>query len=102
MATVVGGRSGHGVVVDVVRKLARDPRHLEILGSDQGTAKSYVYIDDVVAGISNGIRAADQPVSVYNLRSDDTIKQPCLAIAIYEQRDLASAHTRLPRRECKG
>src|SRR5438034_865684 len=60
MANVVGGRSGHGVVVDLVRKLARDPKHLEILGSDPGTAKSYVYIDDVVAGISTGIRAAYQ------------------------------------------
>ena len=94
MANVVGGRSGHGVVVDLVRKLARDPRHLEILGSDPGTAKSYVYIDDVVAGISTGIRAADQPVSVYNLGSDDTITVRSLADAICDELGLADVEYR--------
>jgi UDP-glucose 4-epimerase len=85
MANVVGGRSGHGVVVDLVRKLARDPKHLEILGSDPGTAKSYVYVDDVVAGISAGVRAADQPVSVYNLGSEDAITVRTIADAICEE-----------------
>jgi UDP-glucose 4-epimerase len=85
MANVVGGRSGHGVVVDLVRKLARDPKHLEILGSDPGTAKSYVYIDDVVAGMSAGVRAADQPVSVYNLGSEDAITVRTIADAICEE-----------------
>ena len=50
LANVVGARSGHGVVVDLVRKLARDPKRLEIIGSDPGTAKSYVHVDDVVSG----------------------------------------------------
>src|SRR5438132_1673616 len=94
MANVVGGRSGHGVVVDLVRKLARDPRHLEILGSDPGTAKSYVYIDDVVAGISTGVRAADTPVSVYNLGSDDTIAVRSLADAICDELGLTDVEYR--------
>ena len=85
MANVVGGRSGHGVVVDLVRKLVRDPKHLEILGSDPGTAKSYVYVDDVVAGISAGVRAAEQPVSVYNLGSEDAITVRTIADAICEE-----------------
>jgi len=89
MANVVGGRSGHGVVVDLVRKLARDPKHLEILGSDPGTAKSYVHIDDVIAGISTGVRAADEPVSVYNLGSDDAITVRFLADAICDELGLA-------------
>jgi len=85
MANVVGGRSGHGVVVDLVRKLARNPRRLEILGSEPGTAKSYVHITDVIAGILAGVRAAEQPVSVYNLGSDDTITVKSLADAICEE-----------------
>jgi len=89
MANVVGGRSGHGVVVDLVRKLARDPKHLEILGSDPGTAKSYVHIDDVVTGLTAGVRAADQPVCVYNLGSEDTITVRSLADAICEELGLA-------------
>src|SRR5438046_1335953 len=94
LANVVGGRSGPGVVVDFVRKLARDPKALEILGSDPGTAKSYVYIDDVVAGISTGVRAADQPVSVYNLGSDDTITVRSLADAICDELGLADVEYR--------
>src|SRR2546428_969463 len=48
-ANVVGARSGHGVVVDLVRKLARDPKRLEIIGSGPGAAEAYVHGDDVVS-----------------------------------------------------
>src|SRR5439155_30146 len=78
-ANVVGGRSGHGVVVDFVRKLSRDPKELEILGSEPGTAKSYVHIEDVVAAIEAGTRAADEPVSVFNVGSEDAITVRSLA-----------------------
>src|SRR6266705_1233577 len=94
LANVVGPRSGHCVVVDLVRKLARTPKRLEILGSDPGTAKSYVHLDDVVAGISTGVRAADQPVSVYNLGSDDTITVRSLADAICDEFDLTDVEYR--------
>jgi len=85
MANVVGGRSGHGVVVDLVRKLRRNPKRLEILGSDPGTAKSYVYVDDAIAGILAGVRAAQEPVSLYNLGSDDAITVRSLAEAVCEE-----------------
>ena len=89
MANVVGGRSGHGVVVDLVRKLRRNPKRLEILGSDPGTAKSYVYVDDAIAGILAGVRAAQEPVSLYNLGSDDAITVRSLAEAVCEELGLA-------------
>jgi UDP-glucose 4-epimerase len=89
LANVVGSRSGHGVVVDFVRKLARDPSQLEILGSDPGTAKSYVHIDDTIAGISAGVRAAEAPVSVFNLGSEDAITVRSLADAICDELGLA-------------
>lgn len=90
LANVVGPRSGHGVVVDLVRKLARDPRHLEILGSDPGTAKSYVHVEDAVRGILTGTRAADAPVMVYNLGSDDAITVRSIADSICEELGLAN------------
>src|SRR5207247_9310953 len=69
LANVVGPRSGHGVVVDFVRKLARNPKRLEILGSDPGTAKSYVHVDDVVTGILAGLRReASGAFSLCNVR----------------------------------
>jgi UDP-glucose 4-epimerase len=44
-----------------------------------------VYVDDVVAGISAGVRAAAQPVSVYNLGSEDAITVRTIADAICEE-----------------
>jgi UDP-glucose 4-epimerase len=85
LANVVGARSGHGVVVDLVRKLARNPKRLEILGSDPGTAKSYVHVDDVVTGIGAGERGASGPLSVYNMGSDDAITVRALADAICQE-----------------
>src|SRR5438445_154269 len=82
LANVVGARSGHGVVVDLVRKLSRDPKRLEIIGSDPGTAKSYVHVDDVVAGIRAGVQATTGPVAVYNIGSEDAITVRSIADAI--------------------
>jgi len=69
-ANVVGGRATHGVIVDFVRKLRENPRELEILGASPGTTKSYVHIDDCVAGIQAGWRAASPPFAVYNVASE--------------------------------
>src|SRR5881396_2339085 len=94
LANVVGGRSGHGVVVDFVRKLSRDPKALEILGSEPGTAKSYVHIEDVVAAIEAGARAADEPVSVFNVGSEDAITVRSLADAICDELGLSGVEYR--------
>jgi UDP-glucose 4-epimerase len=88
LANVVGARSGHGVVVDLVRKLSRDPRRLEIIGSDPGTAKSYVHVDDVVAGIRAGVQATPGPVAVYNVGSEDAITVRAIADAICDELEL--------------
>ncbi len=85
LANVVGARSGHGVVVDLVRKLSRDSRRLEIIGSDPGTAKSYVHVSDVIAGIRAGVQAATGPVAVYNVGSEDAITVRSIADAICQE-----------------
>jgi UDP-glucose 4-epimerase len=50
LANVVGGRSRHGVIVDFVRKLRKNPRELEILG-DGSQSKSYLYVGDLVEAV---------------------------------------------------
>src|SRR2546425_3388428 len=89
LANVVGTRSGHGVVVDLVRKLSRDPKRLEIIGSDPGTAKSYVHVDDVVAGIRAGVQATTGPVAVYNIGSEDAIPVRSIADTIWHELGLS-------------
>ena len=81
MANVVGGRSGHGVVHDLVAKLARNPKRLEIIGSDPGTSKSYIHLVDVLAGFRAGIAASTTPVGIYNLGSEDAIDVRTIADA---------------------
>src|SRR5439155_16359118 len=62
-----------------------NPKRLEILGCAPGTAKSYVYLDDVMTGIRAGERGAPGPFSVYNVGSEDAITVRALADAICEE-----------------
>jgi len=94
MANVVGGRSHHGVVHDLVRKLHRDPRTLEIIGADPGTSKSYLHVEDALAGIESGLLAASGPLTVYNLGSEDAISVRAIADAIVSELDLGSVEYR--------
>ncbi len=94
MANICGGRSGHGVVPDLVRKLLKDPKHLEIIGSDPGTSKSYTYIDDVLVGFRAGLAAAQGPVSVYNLGSLDAISVRQIADAVCSELGLTDVEYR--------
>jgi len=85
MANVLGGRSGHGVVHDLVRKLHRAPKRLEIIGADPGTSKSYVHVDDVLSGFRSGLAAAEGPLTVYNLGSEDAITVREIADSICDE-----------------
>ncbi len=96
MANVVGGRSGHGVVHDLVEKLVRDPHHLEIIGAEPGTSKSYVHVDDMLTAYRAGLAAAKDPVTIYNLGSEDAIDVRTIADAICGElglRDVAYSWT---------
>ena len=93
-ANVVGGRSGHGVVVDLCHKLARNPRSLEILGREPGTAKSYIYADDAVRGTLAAVEAARAPVDVFNVGSDDSITVREIADIVVRELGLAGVEYR--------
>ncbi len=88
-ANVVGGRSRHGVVWDLVRKLKRNPRRLEIIGREPGTSKSYVYVDDAVRGILAGVDRASGPHDVFNVGSDDSVLVKDLADIVVREMDLS-------------
>lgn len=69
-ANVVGGRQTHGVAYDFIRRLKADPVRLRILGN--GTqSKSYIHVDDVVAGIQYFVGRDRGPYSYYHLATDD-------------------------------
>ncbi len=80
-ANVVGPGSTHGVIVDLVEKLKRDPKRLEVLG-DGKQRKSYVHIEDLVRGSLTAASKAPKGFQVYNVGSADTLVVDEIASAV--------------------
>ena len=72
LANVIGKRSTHGVIYDLIQKLEKNPIELEILG-DGSQTKSYLHISDCIDGIAVGVSHADDQVSILNVGSEDQI-----------------------------
>lgn len=66
-ANVVGPRSTHNVIHDFIRKLRENPKCLYILGSEPGTCKSYVHVNDCVEAMIVGAASAKERVEVFNI-----------------------------------
>jgi UDP-glucose 4-epimerase len=87
-ANTVGPRSTHGVTYDFVNKLREDPKHLEILGKEPGTLKSYFYISDCIEGMIVGFEKAGEKVEMFNIGSEDYIDVKKIADIICEEMQL--------------
>jgi UDP-glucose 4-epimerase len=66
------------VVFDLVAKLRRDPKRLEILG-DGTQKKSYCHVGDCVAGILAAWQAQRPLFDVFNVGSEDAIDVRAIA-----------------------
>jgi UDP-glucose 4-epimerase len=71
-ANVVGPRLRHGVIWDLINKLIKNPRELEILG-DGRQIRSYIYIDDTIEATMIAWRKTDADYEVYNIGNEDWI-----------------------------
>lgn len=65
-ANVVGTRGTHGVVVDFIEKLKKNPKELEILG-DGKQCKPYLHVSDCVEGIIFGLEHSHDKINLLNL-----------------------------------
>jgi len=65
-ANVVGERGTHGVIVDFINKLERNPKELEILG-DGKQKKPYLYVKECVDGMLFGFKHAKEQINIFNL-----------------------------------
>ena len=63
---VVGERATHGVLVDLLDKLARNPHELEVLG-DGTQQKPYLYVTDVVQAMLFTWQRAREPLNCFNI-----------------------------------
>ena len=85
-ANIVGPRMGHGVIVDFVRKLKRNPEELEILG-DGTQKKSYLHVKDLVSAFFAVLDCLDKngTTQVFNVGSSDQVNVKCIAKIVCEQ-----------------
>ncbi len=83
-ANVVGPRSTHGVIYDFVNKLKDDSTTLEILGSEPGTRKSYLYISDCIDGMIFACESSGDMANIFNIGSRDHISVKTLAGSVCE------------------
>jgi UDP-glucose 4-epimerase len=75
LANIVGPKSNHGVIIDFIKKIVKNPHELEILG-DGLQEKSYLYIKDCIEAIihlTNKFYRNKKRVDVYNIGSNDRI-----------------------------
>lgn len=68
----VGERYSHGVVVDFVKKLRANPKSLEILG-DGSQRKSYLHVEDGLAGVFAAFERSTASSAVFNLGHDEVM-----------------------------
>jgi len=83
-ANVIGERGTHGIIVDFINKLRKNPSELEILG-DGRQSKSYLSVQDCVAGMMVGIENASEMVNIFNLGCEDWISVKRIAEIVSEE-----------------
>jgi UDP-glucose 4-epimerase len=72
LANITGGRVSHGVVVDFVRKLRRNPSELEILGNGK-QRKSYLYVQDLIDAVLLLNQKFKGNYDAFNVGNDDWV-----------------------------
>lgn len=86
-ANIVGARGTHGVIVDFIEKLRKNPLELEILG-DGRQCKPYLYVSDCVDGILFGFTHSNEKIQLFNLSCDTTTTVTRIAEMVTEEMGL--------------
>jgi UDP-glucose 4-epimerase len=91
---VVGPRQTHGVGLDFVRRLLKEPSRLEILG-DGTQSKSYIHVNDVVAAVLLAYQECPKRFEAYNVATGDYVTVREIAELALEVLELPREGTRL-------
>jgi len=89
-ANVVGIRGTHGVIVDFINKLRKNPNELEILG-DGKQRKPYLYVTECVDGMMHGFNHSDQEINVFNLGVNSITDVTRIGELVTKELDLENA-----------
>jgi len=83
-ANVVGSRGTHGVIIDFIEKLRKNPKELEILG-DGKQQKPYLHVSDCVNGIVFGFEHSQESLNLFNLSCDTDTTVTRIAEMVVEE-----------------
>ncbi len=83
-ANIVGTRGTHGVIVDFINKLRKNPTELEILG-DGKQQKPYLHVSDCVDAIIFGFEKSNEPLNLFNISCDTTTTVTRIAEILTEE-----------------
>jgi len=86
-ANIVGERGTHGIIVDFINKLKKNPKALEILGDGQ-QRKSYIHVSDCIDGILFAVNNSDEMANIFNIGSADTINSTQIGELIVKEMGL--------------
>jgi UDP-glucose 4-epimerase len=92
-ANIVGERGTHGVIVDFIRKLEKDPEVLEILGSGR-QRKSYLLVQDCVEAMIFSLAHSRDRVNVFNIGSADSVDVTEIADVVVKKMNLEGVRYR--------
>jgi UDP-glucose 4-epimerase len=87
LANIIGPKSNHGVIIDFIEKIVKNPKQLEILG-DGLQEKSYLHIEDCIEAIihlTNKFYKNKKRVDIYNVGSNDRITVKEIAKIVAEE-----------------
>lgn len=92
-ANVVGERGTHGVIVDFINKLRKNPQELEILG-DGKQRKPYLYVTECIEGILFGFEHANEWINVFNLGVESVTEVTRIGELVVEEMGLKNVKFR--------
>ncbi len=89
-ANIIGPRSNHGVIIDFIDKLKRNPKELEILG-DGTQRKSYLHVFDAINAtlhLFKVFKENSRDYEIYNVGSEDWVTVREIADIVIEEMGL--------------
>jgi len=89
-ANIIGPRSNHGVIIDFINKLKKDPTKLEILG-DGTQRKSYLHVYDTVDAtmfLTTKLYGTLKDYEIFNVGNEDWITVKEIADIVVEEMNL--------------
>jgi len=92
-ANITGDRGTHGVILDFINKLKKNPNELEILG-DGKQRKSYLFVNECVDGMVFATEKSKNKVNIFNLGTENWINVDRIAEIVVEEMKLKNVKFR--------